>query len=141
MNNEKGIEEEAQMLNRYPGNHTTLKRLLWLLGGLICLVLALVGAFLPLLPTVPFLLLATACFARSSERLHRWLLTHPRFGNLIRAWHQEGRIPRPVKRRVTGIVTLTVPLALYFSRPSPWVWGLIAIVLIFALHFIWSRPD
>lgn len=116
-------------------------RLLWLTGGLLCLALAVLGAFLPLLPTVPFLLLATACFARSSERLHHWLLTHPRFGHLIRAWNQEGRIPRQVKRRVTCIIAITVPLTLLASGPSPWVWGLLAVVMSLVLHFIWTRPD
>ena len=56
--------------------------------GIASVGLALIGIFLPLLPTVPFLLLALACFARSSEKLHRWLLTHRTLGPHIRMWHE-----------------------------------------------------
>ena len=64
--------------------------------GFICVALALVGVVLPLLPTVPFLLLATFFFANSSERLHGWIIGHPRFGPMIVDWqgtrcHKAGR--------------------------------------------------
>jgi len=65
-----------------------LKSILALLG-LISLGLGIVGAFLPLLPTVPFVLLSAFLFARSSDRLHNWLITHKIFGQLIRDYHEE----------------------------------------------------
>ena len=55
-------------------------RTLWTLAGFFCFGLGFIGAFLPLLPTVPFMLLAAYCFARGSERFHEWLITHPTFG-------------------------------------------------------------
>ena len=58
-------------------------RVIWLIAGSISLGLGLLGVFLPLLPTVPFVLLAAFCFARSSERLHDWMLEHPKFGPAI----------------------------------------------------------
>ena len=65
-----------------------MKSILALLG-LISLGLGIVGAFLPLLPTVPFVLLSAFLFARSSDRLHNWLITHKIFGQLIRDYHED----------------------------------------------------
>lgn len=72
--------------------------------GTICVALALLGLFLPLLPTTPFLLLAAACFARSSEALHHWLLTNRWFGEYIRNY-REGK-PVPLKRTIPAIALL-----------------------------------
>ncbi|AVV81902.1 membrane protein [Shewanella putrefaciens] len=60
-----------------------LKRGFFLLLGLTALALGLLGIVLPLLPTVPFILLAAFCFARSSERLHMWLMAHPWFADAL----------------------------------------------------------
>ena len=55
-------------------------RVIWAALGILCVGIGLLGVVLPLLPTVPFMLLAAFFFARSSERLHVWLITHPTFG-------------------------------------------------------------
>lgn len=65
--------------------------------GFLFIGLGAVGAFLPLLPTTPFLLLAAACFARSSERWHGWLLNNPTFGPTIRDWQDRRCISRGAK--------------------------------------------
>ena len=54
-------------------------KLIWAMLGLLAMALAIIGVVLPLLPTVPFLLLAAFCFARSSQKLHRWLISHKTF--------------------------------------------------------------
>ncbi|NOX98323.1 MAG: DUF454 domain-containing protein [Verrucomicrobia bacterium] len=56
--------------------------------GFIFVALATLGVFLPVLPTVPFLILAAACFAKSSKKRHQWLLNHPLFGPSIRNWEE-----------------------------------------------------
>ena len=61
-------------------------RTVWLILGFFFTGLAMIGVILPLLPTVPFLLLAAFCFARSSDRFHRWLVEHPTLGPPIRDW-------------------------------------------------------
>lgn len=76
--------------------------------GLVAVVLAILGIFLPLLPTTPFLLLASACFARGSERLHGWLLANRLFGTTIRDFEQGKGIPR--KAKITALVLLWVSL-------------------------------
>ena len=67
-------------------------RFIYLCLGLFSVLLAGVGIALPLLPTVPFLLLAAFFFARSSERLHNWLLSHATFGPMISDWNEHGAI-------------------------------------------------
>jgi uncharacterized membrane protein YbaN (DUF454 family) len=66
-------------------------------AGILSLGLATVGIFLPLLPTTPFLLLAAACFVRSSDRLYRWLTTHRTFGPYIRDYREHRAMARPAK--------------------------------------------
>jgi len=69
----------------------------WVLGW-SCVALGVLGAFLPLLPTTVFLLIAAWAFARSSPRWHRWLREHPRFGHLVRGWEEHHAMPRRAKR-------------------------------------------
>jgi len=86
-------------------------RLLWVrLGfaalGTLFLILGIIGAFLPILPTTPFLLLATACYARSSHRFYNWLMNHPAFGPLIVEWRTYRSIPWRIK--LVAVVTMIV---------------------------------
>ncbi len=72
--------------------------------GFACLAVALLGVFLPLLPTTPFVLLAAGCFAQSSERMHRWLLENPTFGPMVRDWNAR----RCVSVRVKAVALLSM---------------------------------
>ncbi|MBW2541236.1 MAG: YbaN family protein [Deltaproteobacteria bacterium] len=74
--------------------------------GLLCVGLGVLGMFLPVLPTTPLLLLALACFARSSERLHGWLLSHGTFGPVLKNWHETRSMPRRAK--VSALVSIVV---------------------------------
>jgi len=67
------------------------------LAGCIAVLLGIIGIFLPLLPTTPFLLLASACFARGSDRLHGWLLSHGTFGAYLRNFEEGRGIPARAK--------------------------------------------
>jgi uncharacterized protein len=82
-----------------------LKTILALLG-LISLGLGIVGAFLPLLPTVPFVLLSAYLFAQSSDRLHNWLMTHKIFGQLIRDYHEDRGIT--IQGKIAAISTMWI---------------------------------
>ena len=73
-------------------------RFVYLLAGWAALLLGAAGALLPLLPTVPFVILAAFCFARGSPRLERWLTEHRHFGPHIAAWRTRGAISRRGKR-------------------------------------------
>ncbi|WP_366554974.1 YbaN family protein [Aquibaculum sediminis] len=115
-------------------------RLLWLLFGLAATATGLVGAVLPLLPTTPFLLLAAYAFARSSPRLHAWLLDHPRFGPLICNWQQHGGIDRRSKRIAVGVMAATFALSWVLGVSST-VLIIQAVVLSCAALFVLTRPD
>lgn len=74
-----------------------MRRAALLAVGTICVALGVAGIVLPLLPTTPFLLLASACYLRSSERLHGWLRGSPCIGGYVRAFENGGGIPRRAK--------------------------------------------
>lgn len=113
---------------------------IWAGLGLLAVALAIVGAVLPLLPTVPFLLLASFFFARSSERLHGWLLSHPTFGPVIEDWNRSGAIRPAAKKLATLSIVFVFTLSLAM-RVSTTVLGIQAAVLGLVLLFIWTRPN
>ncbi|MBW7922309.1 MAG: YbaN family protein [Rubellimicrobium sp.] len=117
-----------------------MARVAWLLLGHLALGLGVVGIFLPLLPTTPFLLLAALAFSRSSPRLARWLHDHPRLGPPIRDWRDHGVIGRGAKLAVVAAVVLSVGGSLWLA--IPW-WALAVQVAILAcvLLFVLTRPS
>lgn len=113
---------------------------LWAALGLICVALAIVGVVLPLLPTVPFLLLAAFFFARSSSRLHHWLLSHRRFGPIITDWNQSGTI-RPRAKRLATLSIIIVPVISAIVGFSIYIIIIQLVTLGLVLIFIWTRPS
>lgn len=115
-------------------------RLVWAGLGILSVAVGLVGVVLPLLPTVPFMLLAAFCFARSSERLHHWLLSHPTFGPPIVDWQERGAISGRAKRLATLSIILVFSISL--AMGLRWqILGIQALTLCCVLVFIWSRPN
>jgi len=108
------------------------------------LILASAGIFLPLLPTTPFLLLASACYLRGSERLHRWLLTHHMIGPYL-ANIQSGR-GIPMRAKILALVFLWVSLAVSaWLIPILWVRLLLLVpgigTSVYLLRMKTSMPD
>jgi uncharacterized membrane protein YbaN (DUF454 family) len=101
--------------------------------GLLFVGLGLLGSALPLLPTVPFLLVAAACFARSSERHYQWLLDHSLFGPLVREW-EENRCIRRRERRVAvfGIVVIGGCSVLFFIS-NVWLQAVGVLLILIAV--------
>jgi uncharacterized protein len=96
-------------------------RTAYLALGLAALLLGGIGLFVPLLPTVPFMILAAFCFTRSSPRLESWLVSHPTFGPHIQAWRRNGSISRRGKHAawlafaasaLIGLILLQLPCSL-----------------------------
>ena len=115
-------------------------RILWLAAGLFFTALGIIGAFLPVMPTTVFLLVATACFARSSPRLHGWLVNHPTFGPPIQDWNRSGAISLRAKQLSTASMLAVLLLSLILGL-RPLVLGIQAAVLCCTALFIWTRPS
>lgn len=95
----------------------------WLLivCGWLSIAGGVVGIFLPLMPTVPLLLLAAACFARSSERFHTWLVEHDHLGPLIRDYLQSGAIPVRARRVAIGMIWISFPASAVLFAQALWL--------------------
>lgn len=94
-------------------------RAFWVTCGAISLVLGIIGIFLPLLPTTPFVLLAAACFARGSEKFHNWLITHERFGPLVRDWQAHHSIPFRAKCLALSMMWTSMSITAWLLRARP----------------------
>ena len=115
-------------------------RIVWFMCGCVALILALIGIPLPGLPTVPFLLLAAFCFARSSERVHDWLMSHPKLGPPIHDWNENGAIRPKAKLIATAAVAVSFSISLIIGLEI-WVLLVQALTLGAVLTFIWTRPN
>jgi uncharacterized protein len=108
--------------------------------GWLMVILGIIGAVLPLMPTTIFLILAAWFFARSSPRLERWLLDHPHFGPPLVNWRQRGAIPAPAKIMACAGMATSFAVLCLGAHPSPWVVvGAAAFLSASALYVI-SRP-
>lgn len=104
-------------------------RPLFLAGGLIFVGLAAVGAFLPIMPTVPFLLVAVFCFARSNPEWERRIMDHPHWGPQVRDWRERRAISRRAKVMAIGAMTVGVGFT-WYTLGVPYVYISIAILVI-----------
>ena len=132
-------EARAGIADSEPGRARRGRRLVYLAVGWAFVGLAVLGLFLPLLPTTPFLLLASSCFLRSSPRWQRWLLNSRWFGPTLRDWEEHGGVRRPVK--VLAFVTVSAVLAFAFFRDLHWaVRTLIVLLGLVGLAVVWRLP-
>lgn len=114
-------------------------RYLLIAVGLLCVALGIVGIWLPGMPTTVFLILALAAFARSSERLHTWLITHPQFGDALRNWLLHRAIPRRVK--LVAVATMVFSLVVLALVGTNWVYlGVTAALMGVGAVYIVTRP-
>ena len=109
--------------------------------GFVFVGLGFIGIFLPLVPTTPFLLLALACFARSSPQVHSWLINHKVLGPYVRDWERDRAIP--LKAKIIALVMMSASFAwllLGTNAPAIAIWmtgGILSLVAI----FIVTRPS
>ncbi|MDH5428762.1 MAG: YbaN family protein [Nitrospirota bacterium] len=119
---------------------STPLRYLAMASGWVSLILGIIGIFLPLLPTTPFVLLSAYCFSRSSERLHSWLINQPRLGPMIQNWEQQGSISQNAKVTSTVLLVSLFSFSLFFlAIPLP-VKAALVCTGASVLAFIWTRP-
>lgn len=141
-NSEARIEAKIT-LNECPLTLSTrnkIKILCWKILGLVCVGLAILGALLPILPTTVFLIMATACFAKSSPRMQKKLLDNKTFGPLLRDWQQHRSIPRKAKRIALLTILLSVAWSSYLLQNALLTLLVVALV-IWPLVFLWRLPE
>jgi uncharacterized protein len=116
-----------------------IKRPLYLAAGWLSFGAGTLGIFLPLLPTVPFMILAAFYFARSSPQLEARLMNHPRYGPHLVAWREKGVVSRKGKIAASFAFALSIVIGLAFMRLP---WSLIPpITAAICLTWLWQRPE
>ncbi|MGD8682451.1 MAG: YbaN family protein [Chloroflexota bacterium] len=127
-----------------PSTISPLVRAVLLVVGTVSLALGVIGIFLPVLPTTPFLLVTAACYARASTRLYAWLLGQPSLGPIITAWRRSRSLPPGVKTRALVVVAITfvVSIALVDSLLVRAILVVIgAILVVFLYRIPTARPE
>jgi uncharacterized protein len=116
-----------------------MKRPLYLTGGVIATGLGVIGIFLPIMPTVPFLILAAFCFARSNPALEARIMNHPIYGPPIRTWRENGAVSRRGKWAATLAFSASIIFG-YFTLSGHWLYVPPTIAVI-CLSWLWTRPE
>lgn len=116
-----------------------MKRPIYRILGVCSVLLGIVGAVLPLLPTTPFLLLAAYFFARSHPEWEARLLAHPRAGLAIRAWRDHRAIPLAAKRLATLLLGIS-GVGGWLTLAEPWCFVPI-LIACGVLTWMWTRPS
>ncbi len=115
------------------------RRALWLCGGWLAMLLGIIGIFLPLLPTTPFVLFAAFCFSRGSERWEQWLVQHPRFGPMVQNWRARRAVPLRAKQLATVMMTLSSAWSWWVMPPAiGWIPAACCAVVA---TWLWSLPN
>ena len=108
------MEEKKTFASTCKKQGQKLVRALWFIAGTICVVLGAIGIVLPILPTTPFLLAAAACYYKSSEKMHRWLLNNKWFGEYIRNYTEGKGLTRKTKIIALTVLWITIILSTIF---------------------------
>jgi uncharacterized membrane protein YbaN (DUF454 family) len=111
-------------------SRASLRKWLLIAAGIIAFGLGVIGVFVPLLPTTPFLLLAAACFFRSSERLYTWLIHHPWFGDYIRHYREHRAITLPAKVVTLLLLWSVIGYTAFKIVTAWWVRALLGVIAV-----------
>lgn len=132
-------KQEAQAADLLCIHESPLVRVLYISAGFAALLMGILGAVLPVLPTTPFVLLAAYCFARSSARFHSKLLANRIAGPIIREWCQYRSIPRRAKHCAYLLMALSFCSSILLV-PAVWQKAMLAAIGIILAIFIWRVP-
>lgn len=112
----------------------------WRALAVVCVGLALLGMVLPVLPTVPFLIVAAWAGSRGWPRLETWLLEHPKHGPAIRRWRDHGAVPRRAKWFASTMMVASA-LVLAFSPAPSWLKLAVPALMAAVALWLWRRPE
>ena len=116
-------------------------RILFIGLGWLFFGIGAVGAVLPVLPTTPFMILALACFARGSERLHQWLYTHPLFGPALVRWDRHRVIPRHAKIAAVSAMAISLGYMIWIAEAPPLASLSAAALMAVGAGYVLTRPS
>ena len=112
----------------------------WRVLAVACVLLGVVGAFLPVLPTVPFLLVAAWAAGKGWPRLEAWLLAHPQHGDAIRRWRERGAVPRRAKWAASVMMLLSASVLMVSPVPG-WAKWAVPLLMVAVALWLWRRPE
>ena len=122
-------------------HHQRVVMALWRLLAVAAFALGVVGAFLPVLPTVPFLLVAAWAAGKGWPAFEAWLLRHPRFGPPVQRWRERGAIGRGAKWFATVMMAASAGALQLFGTVAPWVRIVVPLFLLGMCIWLWLRPE
>jgi uncharacterized protein len=114
-------------------------RPLYFVAGIVLVGIGIAGYILPVLPGTIWMILAAACFARSSPKFEAWLINHPTFGPSVVAWRQNGAIPRKAKFIAIGMMAISFAV-LAFTHIPMLALAIVGAIFLACIVFIASRP-
>jgi len=109
--------------------------------GWLCVVVGLVGALLPILPTAPFMILAAACFARGSQRFYGWIIRHPSFGPAILEWRVHRSIAWRTKLTAIALMSTSLACSIVLFVHDPYLRGLLAALGLALAVWLYRIPS
>ena len=115
-------------------------KLLLIIAGSVSLVLGVIGLLLPVMPTVPFLLVAAACWSKASPRLHRRLLALPRIGPMMMQWERDRVLPWRIKLLSIGVIVLSLVAPIWLAHDHAWLPWLFAGIAVIAITVVLRMP-
>lgn len=116
-------------------------RLIFASLGVVFVITGLIGIVVPILPTTPFMLLAAACFARSSERFYRGLKNNRVFGPIITEWELQRTMPKKIKIRATVLILMVFSISIVFFASNPTLQIILAVIAIILIAFLLRIPS
>lgn len=120
---------------------TKCKRALFMGLGWLFFALGIIGAFLPVMPTTLFMIMALWAFANSSERLHAWLYNHPKFGPALQHWDQHRVIPVHAKIAAIGGMAISLVYMLVFSNAPPLAIAATVSFIAYGAFYVLTKPS
>ncbi len=132
---EAGNRRATETRSAWPGTRPLLFALGW-----VCVVLGMIGVFIPGMPTTIFLIVALWAFARSSERFHRWLYEHPRFGPSLQAWSTHRIVPARAKMLAVSVMATSWVIFTIFVAEGWLSSTILGVILLAVAAYIVTRP-
>jgi len=118
-----------------------IRNLLFTFLGLLSFILAMIGVLVPGLPTTPFLLLSSVLFCKSHPALYHWLISHPRWGDMIRRFNDERVIPLPIKILAITMMSIMIVVSITIFITNLWVKIAVCVLGAIGTWLVLSYPS